>query len=78
VINQTRHTILKQKGGIYDPGKDFTKRWSAFNAERQATVIDSWFMGPEERNAYGLDDEGMSKRDMRFHYVRETIRPAKG
>src|SRR6266567_4039514 len=77
VINQTRHTNLKQKG-IYDPGKDFTKRWSAFNQEQQGTVIDSWFMNPKQRDAYGLDGGGMSERDARFHYVRDTIRSGRG
>jgi len=77
VVNQTRHTILKQKG-IYDPGKDFTKKWSSFNAEQQGTVIDSWFMNAKQRDAFGLDGGGMSERDARFHYVRDTIRPGKG
>jgi hypothetical protein len=76
VINQTQHTILK-KEGIYDPGKDFTKKWSSFNAEQQGTIVDSWFMDPSVSDAYGLKGAGMGERDPRFHYVRDNIRPGK-
>ncbi len=77
VINQTRHTILKQKG-IYDPGENFNKKWSSFNAEQQGTIIDSWFMDPKQRDGFGLVGGGMGERDARFHYVRDTIRRGKG
>jgi len=73
IINQTRYTVLKQQG-IYDPGKDFTKKWSSFNLEQQGTVVDSWFMDSKQRDAYGLNGGGMSESDARFHYVRDNIR----
>ena len=72
VLNQTRHTILKRKG-VYDPGKDFTKKWSSFNAEQQGSVIDGWFMDPS-KNKYGVMGGGRADGDARFHYVRDNIR----
>jgi hypothetical protein len=77
VINQTKHTILKTKG-VYDPGKDFTKKWSSFNAEQQGTIIDSWFMDPKMTDSYGLTGSGMSESDARFRYVRDNVRAGKG
>ncbi len=72
-VNQTKYTILKMKG-VYDPGQDFTKKWSSFNAEQQGTIIDSWFMDPSRTDAYGLKGAGMSDTDSRFRYVRDNIR----
>jgi len=72
VINQTQHTILKKKG-IYDPGKDFNKKWSSFNAEQQGSIVDGWFMDPS-MSTYGSKGGGMGEGDMRFHYVRDNIR----
>lgn len=71
-LNQTRHTILKSKG-VYDPGTDFTKKWSSFNAEQQGSVIDGWFMD-RDKSKYGSMGGGKKDSDPRFHYVRDNIR----
>jgi len=74
-LNQTKHTILKTKG-VYDPGTNFTKKWSSFNAEQQGSVIDGWFMATD-KSKYGSMGGGAKDGDARFHYVRDNIRTGK-